>query len=968
MESQNSPIVGVLMMSPCPSTAARCCGGGDLLASSGRGLRGSTEKMYEELEGREHHSHRHSDSPDSQDEPSVVGCTTQSIPSRVHQHTSIISDARATFPREARGVLGARESGSASATSGPVVATTNRPKSSHAGNQVHQLKPAEAQQGHKQHQSTIDDKPGLEKSSQQELSSNIPLASLPQDTPKHNPSRTATAAEIALGVSYAFRQHTMPQAGPSQATGSNKRTATCSPSAVSYSTHAKDSDEHFVGNMSDTRTSSQAQQGPPFQDSSLHEASELPRVPADIQTPSTVSTDPSTDDASFGNDYKLDSSLVGGNLLDGTSAHSRSDSWGDAHLLPGPQSTPPRSDMPRSWADWADHSDAMALPNQAWGRPNHSYGQQRVASFRDPSPYGQPPIANPSLPWQQHSHPSTYAKHPFQDSMQFPAPGARLPSQGQSGRNLPQPSRPQKNYGPPPPGNAALAGTPPRARNNRQPNTPSHLSSRPQHMGSVGAGQHLPPNNNSARSSSEILKTLLRKKACLYEPDTSRAVALVTWFVGRELALTYGFFSRQQLQSGVHACVASKINSGTITRTKVNRCMQIILNSCFHYIIPRSDGSEENGGTFCVSFGETVKDDTFLLKYLPGPWRDLEVNRDAILEASSEVIEDQPHSKAPSTPKSSPRLTSMEPTQSPVKDSEDYESKRAVLLCFNENVRSAEDVFRCHNEFIRDTANAANLQLTAQDWRAFFGFDAARAPYLWGNVGIPIPTSEAPGGASRIPDAFGQMSEDEAAKFRTSWCAKRYEHDHELCGFAHVEINGGWLRRNPSKYLYNPDLCQFISKVADGNVSPFPFVVNECPQGLQCGRAHSVEEIMYHPQRYKRNICGLIRSGSCALGDVCPSIHPAESLRVGKKSEGRPFAPSRYHKKNDAVVAGGKGFAGPPASSPMIYASPAPMSSFDRHLGMPGLQSLFRRHSAVVRDHMRTSGKHMTVYKCFGDS
>merc|ERR1712100_885052 len=154
---------------------------------------------------------------------------------------------------------------------------------------------------------------------------------------------------------------------------------------------------------------------------------------------------------------------------------------------------------------------------------------------------------------------------------------------------------------------------------------------------------------------------------CLYEPDTSRAVALVTWLVGRELAIEYGFFSRQQLQSGVHACVASKIDGGIITRTKVNRCMQIILNSCFHYIIPRSDGTEEKGDYFREGFAQTVKDDSYLLKYLSRLWNDVTVDRETVLEASLDDIEEKPsHSnKVASTPKTSPKLTSVDPAKSP---------------------------------------------------------------------------------------------------------------------------------------------------------------------------------------------------------------------------------------------------------------------------------------------------------------
>merc|ERR1712227_1066299 len=72
--------------------------------------------------------------------------------------------------------------------------------------------------------------------------------------------------------------------------------------------------------------------------------------------------------------------------------------------------------------------------------------------------------------------------------------------------------------------------TPPRSgRSQRQPGQ-NHR----QTPTSVPGSSPNQPSSNPQRSSSEILKTLLRKKACLYEPDTSRSVALVTWLVGRE--------------------------------------------------------------------------------------------------------------------------------------------------------------------------------------------------------------------------------------------------------------------------------------------------------------------------------------------------------------------------------------------------------------------------------------------------
>lgn len=483
-----------------------------------------------------------------------------------------------------------------------------------------------------------------------------------------------------------------------------------------------------------------------------------------------------------------------------------------------------------------------------------------------------------------------------------------------------------------------------------------------------------PTGGGGPRSSSEVLKTLLRKKACLYEPDTSRAVALVTWLVGRELALEYGFFSRQQLQAGVHACVSTKINSGIITRTKVNRCMQIILNSCFHYIIPRPDGTEENGEAYRGVFSKEMKDNTFLLSVLPLPWNDLGINRCEILAACEE--EELEHKSLKKftfeTPHASPRLGSVSEKSdrvpsSPSRDSIDGDSeKRAVLLCFNENVRSAEDVFRCHNEFIRDTAHACHLQLSSSEWRQFFGHEAANAPYLWGNVGIPVPFLEGQG--PKQTDALGVITSEELGVFRTNWCSKRYDHDHELCGFGHAEVNGGWLRRNPFIHSYGDELCHFVSTTPTGNrtTSRAVIMINECPDGVNCTFAHSHEEVTYHGRRYKQRTCASIsRAGGCPLGDVCFGFHPVESYRFPKKSDSR--SPRHGRSGQQHANSGGKstGIGVHPTGSPILYSSPAPMSNFEHHMILPGLQTLYRRNCTVSRASLQSSVRSAMVYSCF---
>ena len=405
--------------------------------------------------------------------------------------------------------------------------------------------------------------------------------------------------------------------------------------------------------------------------------------------------------------------------------------------------------------------------------------------------------------------------------------------------------------------------------------------------------------------------------------------------------------------------------------------MQIILNSCFHYIIPRPDGTEESGDAFREVFAQEMQSDTHLLSVLPAPWNDIVVNRSEVLLAFQEEDDQQrssPRKSSYETPHSSPQLGSIQDKGSPGKESTDGDesvSKRAVLLCFNENVRRAEDVFRCHNEFIRDTAHACNLQLSSNEWRVFFGREAANTPFLWGNVGIPVPFMEGQGPAQT--DALGVLTREEVGALRTSWCCKRYDHDRELCGFAHSKVNGGWLRRDPSIYQYKDIMCQFVSSVpapsrgsgATRNV----IVINECPYGVNCEFAHSGEELVYHPNRYKQRTCSSIgRPGGCPMGDVCPSFHPADSYRFPKKADGR----SPRHSRQGQHSASGKSSSASsssaaPLGSPILYASPAPTSSFERHLLTPGLQGLFRRHCSVVRASVRGGGRSIFHYSCFGD-
>jgi len=208
------------------------------------------------------------------------------------------------------------------------------------------------------------------------------------------------------------------------------------------------------------------------------------------------------------------------------------------------------------------------------------------------------------------------------------------------------------------------------------------------------------------------------------------------------------------------------------------------------------------------------------------------------------------------------------------------------------------------------------------------------------------------------------LTPEEVGKFRTTWCTKRYDHDHELCGFAHAEINGGWLRRNPAILPYSDEMCPSVTFLEDKQTPAQSIIIHECGRGMKCEFAHSREELAYHPRRYKMTTCQAVgRAAGCHLGDVCPSFHPADSYRFPKKVDSR----SSRHNRHAPQSGGGKGSHDSTPSGPAIlFASPAPMSSFEQHLLLPGVQNLFRRNCSVSRAHLRHGGC-TCFYSPFGD-
>ena len=560
----------------------------------------------------------------------------------------------------------------------------------------------------------------------------------------------------------------------------------------------------------------------------------------------------------------------------------------------------------------------------------------------------------------------------------------------------------------------------------------NRLTSHPftqQHGGGIGGGVPPPPpatTTNHHRSTIEVLKTLLRKKACLYEPETSYAISLVTWLVGYKLALLRGYFTRQQLQAGVHACVSKKIDAGYVTRTKVNRCMQVILNSCFHYIIPLLDDrvvEDEKNGECCCNVGgglafrtvfanETTADEERLLLTLSKPWHDLNLESIDNVVCSSSVIglfhdsdneDDDNHHYHPysvgggggkhqATVGSKVDSSSSSSAASHADQSLDS-NKRSVLLCFNENIRCAADIFRCHNEFIRDVAHSGNLNLSSEDWLSFFtGTKAHTRSSGKSRSGGDTMLNDFYQYFHLAGDANDCMDQQGLAKIRTSWCAKRYDHDHGFCAFAHVDVNRGWLRRDPYIHTYAPQMCPNIKPLqnsggGDGTNYEDCYMINMCPHGVECNFAHSREEILYHPESYKRILCRHAAS-TCPLGDICPNTHAEASSNHashhgynnsnsnnsrqgggggGGKRHYQDHAPfhnrsgsgtSYPGSKRRAASGGGTimnstssvagGFGKFPEASPMLYIDPAPLSEYEKTLVLPGLQALFRDHSSAM--------------------
>eukprot|EP00929_Paragymnodinium_shiwhaense_P116957 TRINITY_DN8702_c0_g1_i8.p1 TRINITY_DN8702_c0_g1~~TRINITY_DN8702_c0_g1_i8.p1 ORF type:complete len:342 (-),score=46.50 TRINITY_DN8702_c0_g1_i8:325-1350(-) len=105
-----------------------------------------------------------------------------------------------------------------------------------------------------------------------------------------------------------------------------------------------------------------------------------------------------------------------------------------------------------------------------------------------------------------------------------------------------------------------------------------------------------------------------------------------------------------------------------------------------------------------------------------------------------------------------------------------------------------------------------------------------------------------------LPSDFWH-NEQQLNIFRTKAC-QRLARDgvcewKSRCQFSHTV---DWPRRPPQKYRYSPQLCphvQYGSINKDGSVG----FASQCVSGLACPFAHSLEEVLFHPQVFKTILC-----------------------------------------------------------------------------------------------------------------
>lgn len=121
------------------------------------------------------------------------------------------------------------------------------------------------------------------------------------------------------------------------------------------------------------------------------------------------------------------------------------------------------------------------------------------------------------------------------------------------------------------------------------------------------------------------------------------------------------------------------------------------------------------------------------------------------------------------------------------------------------------------------------------------------------------------------------MNRTELLSFRTRWCKKKTCSDPYKCEHAHREVNDGVLRRNPQEFFYYGKKCEKVTFRDYKNTIDY---ANKCPDGDECKFAHTREEVMYHPDVYKTQLCEDWQTKEkCPRDWTCAFAHGKDELR-----------------------------------------------------------------------------------------
>lgn len=96
--------------------------------------------------------------------------------------------------------------------------------------------------------------------------------------------------------------------------------------------------------------------------------------------------------------------------------------------------------------------------------------------------------------------------------------------------------------------------------------------------------------------------------------------------------------------------------------------------------------------------------------------------------------------------------------------------------------------------------------------------------------------------------------------FKTKKCEKKIVHNEKICLYFHPHLVD---RRRKHKFAPTP-----CPEVFDATLNVF--VIKDCPNGDACRLAHSQNEILYHPEVYRTELCS---AKPCELGEFCSNLH-----------------------------------------------------------------------------------------------